>query len=70
MPHNTDNARRDNYARRALAMRQHYGMKWSRRESMAFVDRLVAASANEGIDDMDLRVLVRLYNREIQWHRK
>jgi hypothetical protein len=54
------------YKRRALAMRSEYKMYWTRRQSLAFVDRLVKASAVEGIDDRDLRVLVRMYNREIQ----
>ena len=57
---------RGNYKRRVLEMRQQYGMKWTRRQSMAFIDRLMAASSVEGIDDMDLRVLVRIYNREVQ----
>lgn len=56
---------RGNYKRRVLRMRDQYNMKWSRRQSMEFVDRLMAASRTEGIDDVDLRVLVRLYNREI-----
>lgn len=53
------------YKRRALSMRSEYNMKWSRRQSIEFVRRLVAASSVEGIDDVDLRVLVRMYNREI-----
>lgn len=56
---------RGNYKRRVLRMRDQYNMKWSRRQSMEFVDRLMAASRTEGIDDVDLRVLVRMYNREI-----
>ena len=60
-----DEAMRANYKRRVLAMRQGYGMKWTRRQSIAFIDRLLNASKVEGIDDMDLRVLVRIYNREI-----
>jgi hypothetical protein len=55
-----------NYNRRVLAMRKEYGMAWTRRQTLTFIDRLLAASRVEGIDDVDLRVLVRIYNREIQ----
>jgi hypothetical protein len=54
------------YKRRAWAMRSAYNMYWTNRQTLAFVKRLVKASAVEGIDDRDLRVLVRMYNREIQ----
>jgi hypothetical protein len=54
-----------NYKRRTLAMRKEYGMKWTRRQTLEFIRRLMAASEVEGIDDVDLRVLVRIYNREI-----
>ena len=53
------------YARRALDMRKEYNMKWSRRDTFIFIQRLMDASCVEGVDDKDLRVLVRLYNREL-----
>ena len=56
---------RSSYSRRVLAMRKEYGMQWTRRQSIEFIDRLLLASRTEGIDDVDLRVLVRIYNREI-----
>ena len=56
--------------RRVVAIRQDYGMMWRRRESMQFIDRLIYIySAGEGGDDVDLRVLVRLYNRELMGRR-
>lgn len=40
-------------------------MKWTDEEVARLAQRLVWASAHEGIDDVDLRVLVRIYNREL-----
>ena len=61
----TEDRKRANFNRRVLAVRKGYNMKWSRRQSDAFVERLMLASSVEGIDDMDLRVLIRMYNREL-----
>ena len=60
-----ENTKRAMFKRRVLVMRQKYNMKWTRRETLTFVDRLIACSKTEGIDDVDLRTLVRMYNREI-----
>ena len=47
-------------------MRQEYKMKWTRRESARFIIRLVhITAAGTGLDDVDLRSLVRNYNREL-----
>ena len=66
----TDERLRLTLGRRVLAMRQEYGMMWRRRETMQFIDRLTAIyQLGEGVDDVDLRVLVRLYHREIMGRR-
>ena len=66
----TDERLRLTLGRRVLAMRQEYGMMWRRRETMQFIDRLAAIyQLGEGVDDVDLRVLVRLYHREIMGRR-
>ena len=59
-----------NYSRRIIAMRKSMGMKWTRRESLELIRRLMLASTFEGIDDIDLRVLVRIYNREVMGVRR
>ena len=53
------------YARRSLALRKKYGMKWSRRDSVEFLRRVMNASCVEGVDDKDLTVLVRMFHREL-----
>lgn len=57
--------RRANYARRILELRKALDMKWSRRDTFQFLDRIMYASCEDGVNDVDLRVLVRMYNREI-----
>ena len=57
--------RRANYARRILELRKALGIKWSRRESFEFLDRITHASCEDGVNDVDLRVLVRMFNREL-----
>lgn len=39
-------------------------MQWSRREADTFINRVMYASCEEGVDDRDLRSMVRMYNRE------
>lgn len=56
--------------RRAKTFADEYGMKWSNREWYVFSRRLYHAHHSEGIDDIDLRTLVRLYNRECLGRRK
>ena len=58
------NRQEASYRRRSLAMRQEYGMQWSRREADTFINRVMYASCEEGVDDRDLRSMVRMYNRE------
>jgi len=51
---------------RIRSMSRHYNMKWSRRDMLELVARCVRImDSGEGIDDVDLRVLVRLFNREV-----
>jgi hypothetical protein len=41
-------------------------MVWHRRETIELVSRLMyILASSEGIDDVDLRAIVRLYHREI-----
>jgi len=61
---------RENLSRRVLQIRGTLGMAWSRRESYELLDRLTYAHLEEGINDLDLRVCVRLYNRELIGRRK
>lgn len=60
---------RRNLERRTKATMRKYNMRWSVFDTDLFIDRLVAAHF-EGIDDLDLWVLVRFYNREIIGKRK
>jgi hypothetical protein len=51
--------------RRVTDLRQEYGMVWHRRETVELVSRLMyILASSEGIDDVDLRAMVRLYHRE------
>lgn len=59
------NRKREAFQRRVLAMRQQYGMKWTRRQTVTLINRLMHVGHREGIDNVDLRSLVRLYNREL-----
>jgi hypothetical protein len=55
------------YKRRAREFYDSFGMKWDRRAWHEFLTRVSNAHASgEGVDDMDLKVLVRLYNRELK----
>jgi len=70
---NKDNRRerlRLTLKRRARTFVDAYEMKWTEREWHVFVARLVATHHEEGIDDFDLRTLVRMYNRECLGRRK
>lgn len=54
------------YKRRVIEMRNGYcSHKWTRRNTLELCDRLILMSSGEGIDDVDLRVLVRMFNREL-----
>lgn len=56
---------RASMARRVLDMRDQLEYEpWTRRETNDLIERL-SFIAGEGINDVDLRVLVRLYNREL-----
>lgn len=59
--------KREVYKRRTFDMLTSLKIKfkWSKSEIETFIDRLMYASSAEGIDDMDFRVLIRLYNREL-----
>jgi len=51
---------------RIRAYRDQYNMVWGRRDLLELVARcLRIMDAGEGIDDVDLRTLVRLFNREL-----
>ena len=52
--------------RRIRWFRDFYGMSWDRRQTMELVERCTnIIQEGEGIDDVDLRAMVRLFNREI-----
>ena len=51
---------------RIRAYRDQYNMVWGRRDLLELVARCMRVmDAGEGIDDVDLRTLVRLFNREL-----
>ena len=51
---------------RVRTMKLSYNMKWSRRDQLELVARLLRVmDSGEGVDDVDLRCLVRLFNREV-----
>ncbi len=53
------------YRRRVRALRADIGIKpWPRDAMAVFIERLIHV-AGEGIGEYDLRVLVRMYNREL-----
>ena len=52
------------YTRRSRLIGADMGIVLHRRAMLEFVDRLMYSSACEGIDDYDLRTLVRMFNRE------
>ena len=51
--------------RRIRDIRNTYDMKWSLRQTLELTERCVNALGQEGLDDRDLTVLVRIFNREI-----
>lgn len=59
--------KREVYKRRIFDMLTSLKIKfkWSKAEIETFIDRLMWASSAEGIDNMDLKAMVRMYNREL-----
>lgn len=63
--------RRMQYKLRIRAMIKDMALTaWTRAEMTRLLNRIVYISGEEGVTDPDLRVIVRLYNRELIGRRK
>lgn len=68
--HEKKKARRGNHARRIAYLQKDIGIEpWSERETRRLLTRLDNV-AGDGVTDPDLRVIVRLYNRELVGRRR